>query len=141
MSPFKAILPAALLALCGCKSPVDVTLEFHQALSLRDGERALGMVSAGTRAELERRARQAEQQTGGALAADAAEMIAQGDLSIYPAPGPTGAKAATAKLLSKDDRSARVAVTIGDASSELSLVHETGGWRLELPLAPRPAAP
>jgi vacuolar-type H+-ATPase subunit E/Vma4 len=141
LPPVKAIVPVTLLALCSCQSPADVAVRFHQALSVRDGKRALGMLSASTRAELERRAREASQRCGGALAADAAEMISQGDLSIYPAPGPSGAAPAASRLLDQDETKARVELTIGETRGEVALVRETGGWRLDLPLNPRLSAP
>jgi hypothetical protein len=130
----------ALTTLSACKSPVDATLSFHQALVQRDGEKALGLLSAATRSELEQRARDASAKSAGAIPAEPAEMIVQGDLSIYPEPGPTGAKAVSVKLLSEQNGRAMVEVVIGQSSSQVALAREAGGWKLELPLTREPSA-
>lgn len=131
----RSLLPVTLLALCACAGPVDSVVHFHRALVFRDGKTALGLLSEATRAELARRAAAAREASAGVIAADPAEMIVQGDLSIYPDPGPTGAQAASAKLVSEQQERAEVEVSIGEERHRVLLVRETGGWRLELPLA------
>jgi hypothetical protein len=136
---FRSLLPVTLLALSACAGPVDTVVKFHRALVYRDGKAALGLLSEATRAELAKRAAAAREVSAGVIAADPAEMIVQGDLSIYPDPGPTGAQAVSAKLVSEQQDRAEVEVTIGEERHRVALVRESGGWRLELPLSGQPA--
>src|SRR5690606_23306756 len=74
-------------ALAGCQAssdPAAVAVSFHRALSRGDGEAALRHLSTETREELERRAKRASEVADQPITA--AEMIADADLSAYPAP-------------------------------------------------------
>ncbi len=129
------LLALACAALTGCQPrPEKVAWEFHRALLMRDGEKALSLLSQKTRDELTRRAHQASVASGGALPDKAAAMICQGDLSLYRSRDLAGRDVVKVEpiQLPEGARRAEVEVTLAGVPYLTLLVREEGGWRVEL---------
>ena len=142
-----------LLLLGGCgggAGPEDVTRRYFDALAKGDADRAFGDLSAGTRARLA--SGEAAWRSGSANDAlvpatafvpvdgEAAPglrlfrrlVLGQGGGAL---PLPADGAARVGAAVTVGDR-ARVAVAAPGGTKELSLVRESGGWRLVLDLPP-----
>lgn len=125
------LAPAVLLVIpASCNpprtdTPVDAYLAFVRAAQKGDQKAVYAGLSAPTQQALQARAQQVSQASGGAIKADPASMI----LAAGPRPSPP----TEVTLLRQDGQGAAVVrVTSEQGSSEVHMLKEPSGWKVDL---------
>jgi hypothetical protein len=131
-APGLPLLAAALLALlpaCQKDLPPDATYRaLVRAMTDRDEEAAWTLLSAGTRARLEARAKAAAAAAPGVVPASARALLA-GDAPLAIRP-----PSSIAIVQSGPDRAVLRVEAPGGAPRDVVLLREGGAWRVDLPL-------
>jgi len=126
----RAFLPLAALALAaGCNrprfdTPTAAYESFARAIQKGDYEVAWSALSAGTQKTLSDRAREISAASGGSVKDDPA--------ALFFAQGARAPLVSEIKLVREEGDGAVLAVTAaGDATREVRMVKERGGWRID----------
>jgi hypothetical protein len=128
------LLPAiplllVLLALGGCnrpsyETPVKSYRTFHRAVQYGELKTAYASLSQSTQEALQARARTVADASGGAVKAD--------PVAFFFANVPLPADVTDVSLLSEEGDVARVVVVSSAGKSEVRMVRELSGWKLDL---------
>ncbi len=130
--PVLPLLPLLLLALPvleGCKrpgasSPEDAYRAFVQLLQRNESRKAYAVLSKGTQEALDARAQAVAKATDGGAQEEAATFF------FANVPVPTDVTEVT--LLSEEGDVARVGVVSSAGKSEVRMVREASGWKVDL---------
>jgi hypothetical protein len=126
-----ALLLLALLATAGCRrpaGPAETYRVFAAAVRAGDADAAWARLSGRSREELDARAKAAAARAGGVVPASGKDLVL-GDLA-YEAPR---LKNVTVLRESQDAAVLSVEVEGATGAREVSLVRESGVWRVVLP--------
>ena len=116
-------------------NPEKTVRDFHKNLLFRNCKRAFSQLTEGTRLKLTQLAKSAAEQSSGAVSADPASMLCQGDISLYKSESLSGDDVVQVVLTSRDDQAgtALVTATIGGKEWPTSLVRDAAGdWKIDL---------
>jgi hypothetical protein len=128
------LLPATplllvLLALGGCKqlrpnTPVTSYEDFHEAVQKGEYRAAYAILSQPTQQALQARAKTVADASGGTVKAD--------PVAFFFANVPTPADVTKVSLTSEEGEVARVEVVSSAGKSEVRMVREPSGWKVDL---------
>lgn len=123
------LLLLALLALGGCnranyETPVNAYKSFLQSAQRGDDKKAYGALSQATQDQLQARAEAAARASGGAVKAD--------PVAFFFANVPPPADVTEVSLSSEEGDVAKVSVKSSNGTSQIRMVREPTGWKIDL---------
>jgi hypothetical protein len=123
------LLLLLLMALGGCnrpsyETPVKAYQTFHRAAQRGESKEAWSALSKPTQEALQARAETVAQASGGAVKAD--------PVAFFFANVPPPADVTEVTLLSEDGEVAKVSVVSSTGKSQVRMVREPSGWKVDL---------
>ncbi len=119
-----AFIPLASCERSRADSPVDAYTAFSKAVQRGDSKAAYASLSQATQKVLEARAKEISSASGGAIKDDPAALA----FSTAPRPDPL----TEVKLVQQNGDRAVLAVSAGARYQKVGMVHENGGWKVDL---------
>jgi hypothetical protein len=105
-------------------TPVKAYQTFHRSVQRREAKTAYGSLSKATQDALQARAQAVAQASGGAVKAD--------PVALFFANVPPPADVTEVTLLSEEGDVAKVSVVSSTGKSQVQMVHEPSGWKVDL---------